>query len=442
MPEGEKLEKIPFIELYGKAASIVLQRKIAEDSLKASQEVFSSIAEFAPVPISIIGPDGTYLYVNKKFIETFGYDLNDFKTGREWFSLAYPDTGYRKNVIRSWKSDMEKYKSGTVRPEIFTVRCKNGKDREILFRPVTLSDMKQFIVYEDITEQKNTEHEQSLLSSIVETSPHAIITKETDGTIISWNKAAESLYGYRKDEIIGCNINTIIPEQRQGEIAESISQIKIGESSVHHETHRVQKDGKIIAVTETISLLNDEAGKIIGASTVARDLSVKKTKEQPTDMSEKYHAKVVPMKAEMNRKMGDQEAIDPQVKIPGVLNPNFLSSALKMAQDYIAILDRTGKCIWVNDAMIGAVNAVSCTDLEGKSIALYIAPEFRKVALDSLMEIKKTGNKTVQLMMLSSSGRVPVEANFSAINTETGDLFGYMAIARHIGREKFEKTKR
>ena len=113
-----------------------------------------------------------------------------------------------------------------------------------------------------------------------------------------------------------------------------------------------------------------------------------------------------------------------------------------MARDYIAILDRTGKCVWANDALIGAVNAASCTDLEGKSIALYIAPEFRKVALDSLMEIKKTGNKTVQLMMLSSSGRVPVEANFSAINTETGDLFGYMAIARHIEREKVEKPKR
>ena len=292
--------------------------------------------EHAPVPISIVEPDGTYRYVNKKFIETFGYDLNDFKTGREWFSLVYPDPVYRKNVIDTWKSDLEKYKSGTERPEIFTVRCKNGIDREIVFRPVTLSDMKQCIVYEDITEQKNAEHVRHLLSSGVETSPHAV--------------------------------------------------------------------------------------------------SQKTTKEQPTEPAET-------MKAEMYRKAGDQEASDPQVKTSGVLNPHYLSSALKMAQDYIAILDRTGKCVWANDALIGAVNAASCTDLEGKSIALYIAPEFRKIALDSLMAIKKTGNKTVQLMMLSSSGRVPVEANFSAINTETGDLFGYMAIARNIGREKVGKNK-
>ena len=166
-------------------------------------------------------------------------------------------------------------------------------------------------------EQKNAEHVQNFLSSLVETSPHAIITKKIDGTIITGTRPQSSLYGYRKDEVIGCNINTIMPEQRQGEIAESISRIKNGESSVHHETHRVQKDGKIIAVTETISLINDESGKIIGASTVARDLSVKKTKEQPTESAEKYHTPAETMKAEMTPENGRHgKYSDPQVKTP------------------------------------------------------------------------------------------------------------------------------
>jgi hypothetical protein len=107
-----------------------------------------------------------------------------------------------------------------------------------------------------------------------------------------------------------------------------------------------------------------------------------------------------------------------------------------MARDYIAILDRSGKCVWVNDALAGAVNAESCDELAGKSIALYIAPEFRKMALDSLGEVKKNGHKTVPFMMLSSSGRIQVEANISAITTEEGDLFGYMAIARHVEGKK------
>jgi PAS domain S-box-containing protein len=130
------------------------------------------------------------------------------------------------------------------------------------------------------------------------------------------------------------------------------------------------------------------------------------------------------------------------MKNNGIIQPFHLSNALKMARDYIAILDRTGKCVWANDALVGAVHAETCADLEGKSIALYIAPEFRKIALDSLMEIKKSGNKTVQLMMLSSSGRVPVEANLSAITTEDGDLYGYLAIARNIELDKVERPKR
>ena len=66
LPKGEELEKIPFIEIYGKAASIALQRKIAEDSLKRSEEIFSSVAQNAPVPIAIIESDGIYRYVNQK----------------------------------------------------------------------------------------------------------------------------------------------------------------------------------------------------------------------------------------------------------------------------------------------------------------------------------------------------------------------------------------
>ncbi len=76
---------------------------------------------------------------------------------------------------------------------------------------------------------------------------------------------------------------------------------------------------------------------------------------------------------------------------PGILNPFYLSQALKMAQDYIAILDKSGKCLWVNDSLVNAVHAETCSDLAGKSLALFIAPEFRKVALNCLTYVRKNG---------------------------------------------------
>ncbi len=151
---GAAIRDIQLIETYARAASIALQRKIAEDSLKESQEIFISVAKYAPVPIALIHPDGRYEFINQKFIDIFGYDLNDFKTGKEWFFLAFPDPAYRKKVIATWKSDLETSVSTQQRPETFTVRCKNGVDREIVFRPVTLSGNKQCVVYEDITDQQ------------------------------------------------------------------------------------------------------------------------------------------------------------------------------------------------------------------------------------------------------------------------------------------------
>ena len=169
-------------------------------TLRESEEIFSSVAQYAPFPIAIVEPDGSYRYINQKFVETFGYDLNDFKTGREWFSLAYPDPVYRKKVIDTWKSDLEASESGIERPERFTVRCKNGVDREIVFHPVSLSDKKQCIVYEDLTDQYKAAQMERLLSLIVETTSDAITGEKIDGTIISMNPAAEYLYGYSKEE--------------------------------------------------------------------------------------------------------------------------------------------------------------------------------------------------------------------------------------------------
>ena len=112
-----------------------------------------------------------------------------------------------------------------------------------------------------------------------------------------------------------------------------------------------------------------------------------------------------------------------------------------MAQDYVAILDKSGKCLWANDSLVSAVQTGTCSDLAGRSLALLIAPEFRKVALNCLTDVRKNGHKIIPLMMLSSSGRIPVEANISPIMAQNGDFFGFIAIARITDREKIERPR-
>jgi PAS domain S-box-containing protein len=442
LKKGEVIKNIPLIEILARAASIALQRKYAEDAQKENEEIFSSVAQFAPFPIAIIDSDGTYRFINKKFTDIFGYDLNDFRTGTEWFSLAYPDPVYRKNVIDAWKSDLENHKSGVERPERYIVRCKNGVDREIVFHPVTLADKKQFVIYEEIAHEQKSEHLQKLLSLIIESTSDAMIQENTDGIILSWNSGATNLLGNTKEEALGHNISLIIPQDHEEELNQIRSRVKHGETVFNQKLHLMHKDGAVIDIEATLSPVTNENGIITGLFTIARNTSPKNQKEQQKEGEghNRTSGENGVKEGDVNTGIADLEI--PAMKNNGIIQPFHLSNALKMARDYIAILDRTGKCVWANDALVGAVHAETCADLEGKSIALYIAPEFRKIALDSLMEIKKSGNKTVQLMMLSSSGRVPVEANLSAITTEEGDLFGYMAIARNIERDKVERPKR
>jgi PAS domain S-box-containing protein len=114
---------------------------------------------------------------------------------------------------------------------------------------------------------------QARLASIVATSDDAIISKNLDGIVQSWNAAAERIFGYTAEEMIGRPILTILPPERANEEADILSKIRAGERVDHFETIRVSKDGRRIDVSVTISPLRDETGKVIGASKIARDIT-------------------------------------------------------------------------------------------------------------------------------------------------------------------------
>ena len=118
------------------------------------------------------------------------------------------------------------------------------------------------------------------LSAIVQSSEDAIISKKLDGTITSWNPAAEKIFGFTEEEVIDENISIIIPDYLLTEEAEILNKIKTGSRVEHYETLRKRKDGSLILISLSGSPIKDENGNIIGASKIARDITFQKTADE------------------------------------------------------------------------------------------------------------------------------------------------------------------
>ena len=132
----------------------------------------------------------------------------------------------------------------------------------------------------DISDRKRGEQAQALLSSIVAWSDDAIISKSLDSRILSWNAAAERLFGYSESEAIGQSITMLIPPDRQDEEQVILSRLRRGERIDHYETVRQTKDGRLLDISLTISPLRDSAGNIVGASKIARDITMQKQMQE------------------------------------------------------------------------------------------------------------------------------------------------------------------
>lgn len=131
----------------------------------------------------------------------------------------------------------------------------------------------------EIKEREKAEEHIRMLANVVESSDDAIITKSLNGTIISWNKGAEAIYGYSAGEIIGKNISILAPSDLKKEIPMLIDKIKQGEKIQHYETLRLKKDKTAINVSITISPVFDSSGKLVDISIIARDITQEKKAE-------------------------------------------------------------------------------------------------------------------------------------------------------------------
>jgi two-component system NtrC family sensor kinase len=141
-------------------------------------------------------------------------------------------------------------------------------------------------VFRDVTDWKLADQASRQLAAIVESSDDAIISKDLNGIITSWNRAAEQLFGYTAEEAVGKFITLLIPPDRHNEEPIILERIRRGERIDHYETVRQRKDGSLLDISLTVSPIRDDLGNIIGASKIARDITQRKLTEEALRQNE------------------------------------------------------------------------------------------------------------------------------------------------------------
>jgi PAS domain S-box-containing protein len=128
-------------------------------------------------------------------------------------------------------------------------------------------------IVRDLSTPERSNREARRLAAIVESSDDAIVSKDLNGVVATWNAGAERIFGYTAEEMIGKSIRVLIPPDRQGEEDSTLAKIRRGEKLEHYETLRMRKDGSIVNISLTVSPIRDAQGRVIGASKIARDIT-------------------------------------------------------------------------------------------------------------------------------------------------------------------------
>jgi PAS domain S-box-containing protein len=258
------------LDILARQAADLIEHKQDEEALRAKEANLELVINQTPFMLTRCSSDLRYQFVSRTYAEMMGCQPADLAgqaiveiMGEEGFETIRP---YVETVLQGTRVEFE-----------HDVRV-NGAIRSLRVVYTPDSDERGRVQgwigsILDVSDRKQGEEARALLAGIVESSDDAIISKNLNGIITSWNAGAQRIFGYAASETIGQSITMIIPAERRSEETEILARLSRGDTIDHFETQRVTKDGRRVAISLTVSPVRNRHGVVIGASKIARDIS-------------------------------------------------------------------------------------------------------------------------------------------------------------------------
>jgi two-component system CheB/CheR fusion protein len=272
----------------GKISSKAFRQQFGDGLFASEDETFFQIVQNIPAAVYATDAEGRITFFNEAAAALWGRRP---KLGEDWWCgswrLYWPDGSPMGHdecpmaVTLKTRRPVRGAEAIAERPD--------GTRYPFIPYPTPLFDAEGKLVgavnmLVDITERKRNEEAAQRLAAIVDSADDAIISKDLDGIIRSWNQGAERLFGYTAEEILGQPVTTLMPPDRRDEERGILERLRRGERIDHFETVRQRKDGSLIEISLTVSPVRNAEGKIIGASKVARDISERRRAEETKEV--------------------------------------------------------------------------------------------------------------------------------------------------------------
>lgn len=315
----------------GKIDALVIsnEKKLKVFTEKTADKTYRILIEEMHEGAVTLDKDATIIYCNSRFANMVNLPLQKV-IGTKFKNFIYDSSKEQFEILfkRGWEK--------TIKEEV-NLQTNGGKFTTVLMSVNTLSvdgNLILSIILTDITERKKNESHLEYLASIIESTDDAIISKSLDGTIITWNKGSEKLFGYTEREAVGKNISMIIPKENVNEEKMIIEKI-LNNETLKYETKRNKKSGELIDVSVTISPIKDGKGNIIGASKIAHDIGNLKKAEADLIRANK---ELVIQNQEKEKRTEELSVANKDLTTFNYVSSHDLQEPLRKIKNYITVL--------------------------------------------------------------------------------------------------------